>query len=82
MTIEPTELDMIALARRGLEALYDEASTELRFARRLAANDAATGGVTAESAEARATALRAVEEATDRLLRFNVLYRPADAVEA
>lgn len=36
MTIEPTEFDMIALARRGLQALLDEAITEDEFASRFA----------------------------------------------
>lgn len=53
MTIEPTEFDMIALARRGLQALFDEACAEVEFARRHAFADATTRQLTPESAEAR-----------------------------
>lgn len=82
MTIEPSDFDMIALARRGLEALFEEASTELRFARKHAVRDGRTGELTPESIESGETARRATVEAMDRLCRFNVLYPPAELVEA
>ncbi len=74
MTIEPTEFDMIALARRGLEAIFDEASIELKFARKHAVRDERTGELTPESLEAGETARRATVEAMDRLARFTALY--------
>lgn len=81
MTIEPTDFDLIALARRGLEALFEEAS-ELRFARKHAVRDERTGELTPESIEAGETARRASVDAMDRLCRFNVLHPPAEAFEA
>ena len=74
MTIEPTEFDMIALARRGLEALCDEAEAERQFARRFAFVDIGTRELTPESAAAKAKADDTAQAAYDRLDRFNVLY--------
>lgn len=74
MTIEPTDFDMIALARRGLQALFDDALAEVRFATDFAVVDKATGEWGPESVEARDTALKTAHEAFTRLDRFNVLY--------
>lgn len=79
MTIEPTEFDMIALARRGLQALLDEAVAEDQYAARHAWVDK-RGELTAESQRAFETAAEAIRKATDELARFNVLYpEPASA---
>ncbi|MBI1689296.1 hypothetical protein [Methylorubrum sp. DB1722] len=82
MTIELTDFDMVALARRGLQALFDEASTELRFARKHAVRDERTGELTPESIEAGETARRATVEAMDRLVRFTALYGSPAVEEA
>ncbi|MFE1597439.1 hypothetical protein [Methylobacterium sp. ID0610] len=74
MTIEPTEFDMVALARRGLEASVDDGERERRFAAMFAEVDRATGRLTQESAAAMARANEAIREADERLARFNVLY--------
>ncbi|MGU3284680.1 hypothetical protein [Methylobacterium mesophilicum] len=73
MTIEPTEFDMIALARRGLQAHLDEAIAEDEFASRFAKVDK-RGELIGESMLAYRTAAEAIRVARDRLARFNVLY--------
>jgi len=73
MTIEPTEFDMIALARRGLQAHLDEAIAEDEFASRFAMVDK-RGELTRESMLAYRTAAEAIRVARDRLARFNLLY--------
>jgi hypothetical protein len=80
MTIEPTDFDMIALARRGLQALLDEAIAEDDYASRHASVDR-SGELTAESKLAFLTATAAIREARLRLARFDVLYPPAELVE-
>lgn len=74
MTIEPTEFDLVALARRGLQALLDEADAEVEFARRFAMVDVATRSLTPASAEAKAKARDAYKAAKDRLARFDMLH--------
>ncbi|KQO89452.1 hypothetical protein [Methylorubrum sp. SL192] len=74
MTIEPTEFDLISLARRGLQALLDEAIAERQFARKFATVDVSTRRYTPESKEATSRALDAFGVAHDRLTRFNLLY--------
>lgn len=74
MEIEPTEFDMIALARRGLQALLDEADAEVQFARRYATVAVHSRSLTPEAAAAKAKADHAAQVAHDRLARFNVLY--------
>jgi len=54
VTIEPTEFDMIALARRGLQAHLDEAIAEVKVARTYEAWDPGTGQLTPASEEAKA----------------------------
>ncbi len=61
MTIEPSDFDMIALARRGLQALLDEAVAEVQMARRHELWDPRTGQLTPESEEAKATAFRRLD---------------------
>lgn len=72
MTIEPAEFDMVALARRGLQALYDEGCAGIEFAQRHARIDWATMDYTPE--EAQAEAYEVWSAAYDRLARFNVLH--------
>ncbi|WP_342112061.1 hypothetical protein [Methylobacterium sp. SI9] len=74
MTIEPTEFDLVALARRGLQALLDDAAAEVGLARRHELWDRRTGQLTPESEEAKATAFAAWTEAAQRLNRFGFLY--------
>jgi hypothetical protein len=74
MTIEPTEFDLVALARRGLQALLDEAVSEVEFARRYATVDTATQAPTPQAKEAKEQALDAWAIAYDRLARFNLLH--------
>ncbi|GJD54334.1 hypothetical protein [Methylobacterium dankookense] len=74
MTIEPTEFDMIALARRGLQALYDEGCAGIEFAQGHARIDPATMDYTAESKEAQEQAYEVWSAAYDRFARFNVLH--------
>lgn len=74
MTIEPTEFDMIALARRGLQALLDEAVAEVQLARRFEAWDLDTGKLEPASEEAKATAFAAWTEAAQTLARFDLLH--------
>lgn len=66
--------NMVALARRGLQALLDEADAEVEFARRFAMVDVATRSLTPASAEAKAKALDAWQAAKDRLARFDMLH--------
>ncbi|SFM30975.1 hypothetical protein [Methylobacterium pseudosasicola] len=80
MTIEPTEFDMVALARRGLQALLDDAAAEVGLARRHELWDRRTGQLTPESEEAKATAFAAWVEAGKRLQRFDMLHpEPVEA---
>lgn len=81
MTIEPSDFDMIALARRGLQALLDEAIAEDEFAARFAMVDR-RGELTRESQRAYEAAAAAIRDARTRLARFDVLYPPAELVEA
>ncbi|WP_298958504.1 hypothetical protein [uncultured Methylobacterium sp.] len=74
MVIEPTEFDMIALARRGLQALLDEAIAEVQLARRFEAWDIDTGKLEPASEEAKAVAFAAWTKAAELLNRFNVLH--------
>lgn len=74
MTIEPTEFDLIALARRGLQALLDEAVIEVRVARAYEAWDPRTGQLTPASAEAKAEAFAAWKKAARSLARFDLLH--------
>lgn len=74
MTIEPTEFDMIALARRGLQALLDEAVAEVKIAREHELWDRRSGQLTPESEEAKAKAFANWTEAMQRLVRFQALY--------
>ena len=66
--------DVVALTRRGLQALLDEADAEVEFARRFAMVDVAARSLTPESAEAKAKALDAWQAAKDRLARFEALH--------
>jgi hypothetical protein len=68
------DLDMVALARRGLQALLDERIAEVEFARRYATVDLATRSPTPEAKEAKEVALDAWAVAHDRLARFNALH--------
>ena len=72
---DPT-FDMVALARRGLQALLDEADAEVEFARKRAWVDR-TGQLTPASVEAQATAAEAFRTASDQLARFAVLHPEA-----
>jgi hypothetical protein len=74
VTIEPTEFDMIALARRGLQALLDEAVAEVRVARAYEAWDPRTGKLTPESEGAKAKAFANWTEAKRSLARFDLLH--------
>jgi hypothetical protein len=74
VTISPDEFDMIALARRGLQALLNEAEAEVQMARRHELWDRRTEQLTPESEEAKATAFAAWTEAAQRLNRFGFLY--------
>ncbi|TXN07496.1 hypothetical protein FV222_02200 [Methylobacterium sp. WL103] len=74
MTIEPTEFDMVALARRGLQALLDEAVAEVEFAQRYAIVDTGLWSPTPEAIEAKEQALNNWSTADERLRRFNALY--------
>lgn len=82
MTIEPTEFDLVALARRGLQALFDEALAEIRFATDFAVVDKTTGQWAPESLEARDTAFQTAHEAWVRLSRFSVLHPEPGTFEA
>ena len=74
MTIEPTEFDLVALARRGLQALLDQAFSEIQYARKYATGDVATRAPTPESAEAMKAAFEAHRVAKERLDRFELLH--------
>lgn len=74
MTIEPTDFDMIALARRGLQALLDEAVAEVQLARRFEAWDIDTGKLEPASEEAKAMAFAAWTKAAQTLARFDILH--------
>ncbi|MBK3405094.1 hypothetical protein H0176_00550 [Methylorubrum populi] len=74
MKIEPTEFDMIALARRGLQALLDDAAAEVQMARRHELWDRRTGQLTPESEEAKARAFANWTEAARSLARFDLLH--------
>lgn len=63
--------DMVALARRGLQALLDERIAEVEFARRYATVDVTTRSPTPEAKEAKEMALDAWSDAYERLARFN-----------
>lgn len=74
MTIEPTDFDMIALARRGLQAHLDEAIAEVKVARTYEAWDRRPGQLTPESEEAKAKAFANWTEAARSLARFDLLH--------
>lgn len=74
MTIEPTDFDLIALARRGLQALLDEAVAEVQLARRFEAWDIDTGKLEPASEEAKAVAFAAWTKAARTLARFDLLH--------
>ncbi|AWI91970.1 hypothetical protein C0214_27180 (plasmid) [Methylobacterium sp. DM1] len=74
MTIEPTEFDMIALARRGLHAHLDEVIAEIKMARAHELWDRRTGQMTPESEEAKAKAWGNWCEAARTLDLFNLLH--------
>lgn len=74
MTIEPTEFDLVALARRGLQAHLDEAVAEVKVARTYEAWDPRTGQLTPASEEAKAKAFANWTEAARSLARFDLLH--------
>jgi hypothetical protein len=79
--IHATEFDMVALMRRGLRALLDDAHVEIQFASRYAAIGCASRGISQASAEAKTRALVTREVAAKRLLRFSALYPPSERFE-